>query len=375
MRAIEAITGGALARWVRSWTERQIEIAFGAGLIVFVACALVAGELAARAHEALSGPPAGEIDWGAVMAEMQTGGEGKISRFPPNTTVGHMVFNARGFRGPDVVVPKPEETIRIAVLGDSKVFNAEFGEEHLVAVRLGEALAQRAPACQFDHISIAGPAYTMAEMAELIETDGQPVDPDIYVMLSGSLRDVVLMHGAVDPNGGHVADYPFLSHYSELWDKLSRAFSLVRQERMAQQRGPLPDERLAEIAGMISGPAEQIAAATGDKPLLAIGYRGQLREGQSHAELMAHTRALRTETKNMGSADLARLNNHLVTALETEAARHGWIFIDPIGAMPANAEIFIDRTHFTRQGIDLFAGAVADALIEELGEAGQPCLR
>lgn len=375
MRAIEAIKDSAIARRVRGWTDRQVEIAFGAGLIVFVALVLVAGELAARAHDAWRGPPAGELDWGAVMSRMQPHGQGRTSRFPANTTIGHMVFNSRGFRGPDVAVPKPEGTVRIALLGDSKVFNAEYGEDHLVAARTAAALARRAPACRFDHVSIAGPAYTMADLAELIETDGDTVDPSVYVMLSGSLREVLLLHAGADADGGHVAQYPFLAHYSELWDKLSRAFSLVRQERLAQRRGPLRDERLAEIAGTLAGPAERVAVAAGDTPLLVIGYRGRLREGQSHAEQMTHTRALRTETRNMGAADLARLNTHLVVAMERQARRHGWTFIDPIADMAPTAENFVDRTHFTRRGIELFADALADALVPILRDGGRPCLQ
>ena len=77
----------------------------------------------------------------------------------------------------------------------------------------------------------------------------------------------------------------------------------------------------------------------------------------------------------MGSADLARLNTHLVGALEGEARCHGWTFIDPIADMAPTADNFVDRTHFTRRGIELFADALADALVPILRGGGRSCLQ
>ena len=39
-----------------------------------------------------------------------------------------MKFNSLGFRGPDIADKKPENTIRLAFLGDSKILNSEFSD-------------------------------------------------------------------------------------------------------------------------------------------------------------------------------------------------------------------------------------------------------
>ena len=46
----------------------------------------------------------------------------------------HVKFNTRGLRGPEVALPKPADTFRALVLGDSVVEGAQVAEE---AFRLG----------------------------------------------------------------------------------------------------------------------------------------------------------------------------------------------------------------------------------------------
>lgn len=372
MRVIEAVADSAPARWVRGWSERQIEIAFGASLMLFVVLLLAAGELAARIHDGVRAPAG--FDWFALMETMEPGTGDGPPRFRPDTTVGNIHINNVGFRGPDIAIDKPDGTIRLAFLGDSKIINAEYAEDQMVAAATVRALNARLPACRFDHVTIAGPAYRMEDLARIVARDGAMLDPDAYILLSGSMRDAIGLHAAANQQATHVADYPALGHHFRLWDKLHRAFHLARQERMARQRGPLADEDLAEIAMAIAEPAGRLATATAGTPLLAIGYRGQLREGQRLDAQMAHTRQLRMETQGLGAVDMARLNTLLVAAQQRAARRHGWTFVDPIADITPVAANFSDQSHFSRQGIAQLADAVADALIPMLAGQGLACL-
>lgn len=373
MRAIDLISGAWLGRRLSRLTERQTEIAFGAGTMLVVVLGLAAGEVLARSYDALRAPPPG-FDWFALMAEMQPADGDAPPRFAPGTEAGGIAINALGFRGPDIAAEKPDGTIRLAFLGDSKLFSAEHAEDEMIAAQVVDRLAARAPACGLDQITVAGPAYTMDHLAQLVRTDVAALDPDLHVVLSGSMRDVLHLHADADTRGGYTLHYPWLVLQSRFADKLFRAFHLARQERQARHQGPKPDGELAAIAQAVDAPMDRLAGATGPTPVLAIGYRGQLREGLPLDEQMAHTRQLRHETRGLGARDLARLNTLLVSAQEEEAQRLGWTFIDPIIEIAPVADNFTDQSHFSRQGIAQLSDAIADAVMPMLADRGIACL-
>lgn len=373
MRVTDLISGAWVGRWLGRLTERQTEIAFGAGSMLFVVLALLAGEMLARTHDALRAPPPG-FDWFALMAEMQPADGDAPPRFAPGTQTGGVTINALGFRGPDVAAQKPDDTVRLVFLGDSKLFSAEHAEKEMIAAQVIDRLAAVAPACRFDQITVAGPAYTMDHLAHLVGSDVAPLDPDLHVVLSGSMRDVLQRHAENDAGGGHALHYPWLVLQSRFADKLFRAFHLARQERQARHQGPKPDAELAAIAQAIDAPMDRLAEATHPTPVLAIGYRGQLREGLPLDEQMAHTRQLRHETRGLGARDMARLNTLLVAAQKQAAGRHGWTFIDPIADITPAAANFTDQSHFSRQGIAQLSDAIADTVMPMLDRQDIACL-
>ena len=373
MRAIEAIGGGRLIRWIWGWTERQVEIAFGAGLILFVAAGLFVGEVLARAHDAFRAPPTG-FDWFALMDSMEpTDGEGP-PRFAPGSSFGTVHINNLGYRGPDIAPDKPEQTIRIALLGDSKLLNAEVPDDDMIGAQLTAMLAQAAPLCRYEHVTVAGPAYTMDDVTELVQTQVAALDPDLYIILLGSMRDILYVHGETAGDGDYLARYPWFARHSRLAGKLYRAFHLARQEREAQGKGPLPDEELAVIAAALQEPSTRLAGALGEVPVVAVGYRGQLREAQSPAEQQSYTRHLRLETRGLGSGDLARLNTQLATELETASDRLGWTYIDPIADIAPVAANFADSSHLSPAAIAPFAASLAEAALPLLEAARPDCV-
>lgn len=373
MRVTNLVSGASLGRWLSRLTERQMEIAFGTGTMLVVVLGLVAGEVLARSYDALRAPPPG-FDWFALMADMQPADGEAPPRFAPGTEAGGIAINALGFRGPDIAAEKPDGTVRLAFLGDSKLFSAEHAEDEMIAAQVLDRLAARAPACRFDQITVAGPAYTMDHLAQLVRSDVAQLDPDLHVVLSGSMRDVLHLHAQTDARGGYTLHYPWLVLQSRFADKLFRAFHLARQERQARHEGPKPDAELTEVAHAIDAPMGRLAGATGPTPVLAIGYRGQLREGLPLDEQMAHTRQLRHETRGLGAGDLARLNTLLVTAQEETARRLGWTFVDPIADIAPVAENFTDQSHFSLPGIAQLSDAIADAVMPMLTDQDIACL-
>lgn len=373
MRAIDLISGAWFGRWLGRLTERQTEVLFGTGTMLVVVLALIGGEVLARTYDALRAPPQG-FDWFALMAQMEPADGNAPPRFAPGTEAGGIAINALGFRGPDVPADKPEGTIRLAFLGDSKLFSAEYDEGDMIAAQVTDRLAARAPACRFDQVSIAGPAYTMDHLTQLVRSDVIALDPDLHVVLSGSMRDVLHLHAEGEARGGHVLHYPWLVQRSRFADKLFRAFHLARQERQARHDGVKSDVELATIAQAIDAPMGRLAEVTRPTPVLAIGYRGQLREGLAVETQMAHTRQLRNEMRGLGARDLARLNTLLVAAQEQSAQRLGWTFVDPIADIAPVDENFTDQSHFSRRGIAQLSDAIAGAIMPMLADQGIACL-
>ena len=374
MRAIEALTDWPPLRRLRHLTARQTAVAFGAALMLSVVLTLAAGEGLARLHDARPATP-DAIDWSAVMGALARPEPGAAELFPAGTTLYGLGINSLGLRGPDVPLDKPDGTLRLVFLGDSKLMNVEMAEHDMVAARTAQLLSERLPDCRFDHLTGAGPAYTIDDLAWLVDDRVRDHDADLYVLLTGSVRDMLNRHDDLDPGRGYIADYPFLAHYSRLWDKLARAFHLSRQSRIAEQRGVLPDSELDAITGTLVEPAARLAAAIGDVPVLALGYRGQVRVGQPDHLLRRYTRQIRIETVGLGGADFAALGERMIERMQDIAATHGWTYADPIADIAPTDDNFADSAHFSAHGIGLFAERLADAIAPMLDRQGVACAR
>jgi len=373
MPATDRSLGNWLAERMRGWSERRLEVTFGAGLLVLVVAGFAAGEGAARVYDALRGP-AWLTVWNALLYEKTAADGTVVTRIRPNVTVGDIRINRHGFRGPDIPIDKPRDTIRLSFVGDSVLFNADFEQEYMIATRTAAILAERAPACRFDHFTAAIPASSIDELAQFVASEAQTFDPDVYVLLTGSSSNALERHAETDAAQVYVRDSFFWESHSSLWAKLARAFHLTHQERMSRRRPPATDAQLAEIAVTLEASAARMAAAVGTVPTLAIGYRRQLRNDQPLEMQMNFTRRIRTETANLGPADIARLTDHIVQSMKRAADRHGWTFIDPIAGIDPIDENFFDSSHFSRQGIDILSGDIAEALIPLLAAKGYTCV-
>ncbi len=78
----------------------------------------------------------------------------------PNLVRGPIQINSRGFRGPDVTVPKPPGVIRLAFLGGSTTYCAEVSSTELTWPHLvWQSLRGALPAVRFDYVNAGVPGY------------------------------------------------------------------------------------------------------------------------------------------------------------------------------------------------------------------------
>jgi hypothetical protein len=100
----------------------------------------------------------------------------------PGSNRAGIAINSLGFRGPEIAVPKPEGTIRLAFLGASTTYCAEVSSNelvwpHLVTVKLQEQY----PGVRFDYINAAVPGYSTEQSLKNFETRVAHLQPDVVV--------------------------------------------------------------------------------------------------------------------------------------------------------------------------------------------------
>jgi hypothetical protein len=92
-------------------------------------------------------------------------------------------FNTRGLRGPEVAVPKPADTFRVLVLGDSVVEGAQVAEEATMAARLHGELAALAGGRRVETVNAGVAGFGTGQQLLFLEREGLGYQPDLIVLV------------------------------------------------------------------------------------------------------------------------------------------------------------------------------------------------
>lgn len=93
-----------------------------------------------------------------------------------------ITINRSGFRDTrDPVVPKPQGTWRVLVLGDSFTFSGKVPLEKTFAAQLETLLAQRDPTRRYEVWNLGVPGYKSAQQLAALREKGMPLDPDLVL--------------------------------------------------------------------------------------------------------------------------------------------------------------------------------------------------
>jgi lysophospholipase L1-like esterase len=102
----------------------------------------------------------------------------------PNFTSGKNRHSGAGFRGEDVVQPKPSNLFRIIVLGSSTTYDISIGDwREAWPAKLGEILRQRG--YEVDVVNAGVPAWTTREHLLSYTTRLSYLEPDLVVLYEG----------------------------------------------------------------------------------------------------------------------------------------------------------------------------------------------
>jgi lysophospholipase L1-like esterase len=283
---------------------------------------------------------------------------------------GRVKVSALGFRGPEIVVPKPANTLRVAFLGASTTWCAEVSSNdhvwpHLVVQDLERAFRHK----RFDYVNAGVPGYTLESIRKSLEYRVAPLAPDVIVIyeaandLSGEMRRLAASRGLIVSERIEVVSWP--SRYSLLWYLVEKNLRLIAAQQIAKS----PDRRLEF-----------------DPRSIGQAYRSDLvqliRTAQRHAKVVAvatfsvQPREDQSEERQMDASSSAlfyipflhprsivaayRRYNDIVreVAMETDA-----VLIEGEDDIPGDPAHFTDSVHFTDSGSRAMATRVSDALV------------
>ena len=290
-------------------------------------------------------------------------------RVPIPNLSGRMRTNSSGFRGPEIVQPKPKGTVRIAFLGASTTWCAEVSSnDHVWPHLVIAAVQQEFPRAQFDYINAGVPGYTMDAMLKSMELRVARLNPDAVVIyeatndLSGELRQLAVEQGLIA--NATMRDFSWPGEYSLLWNLVEKNLRVLSAQSAARKNG----QRLKVVPSTLgeayrSKLTDVVRAAQRHAKLVAIAtFSAQPRPTQPvDVQMRASASAflyMPSVTPELLILAYARYNE----IARQVAADTGALLIDGEYDIPGDSRHFVDTVHFTDAGSDAMAKRVTRAL-------------
>lgn len=278
---------------------------------------------------------------------------------------GAVVHNSLGFRGPDVAVPKPAGTLRIACVGESSTYCVGLREDETWPHHLQARLAGLLPQARVEVVNAGVPAYVSSEVLLNFIFKVEPLEPDwlLYYFTVNDVRPRQL--GTVS------RDY---REYCRLWPQRPKLTSISAIETYLR----FHDSINYHVRNMLHvDHDEQNVFRTGPDV-----FRDNIRDMVA----LARARGIRVLLINPPFRDLAGTDADFSSTHPTSwaVAQHrasiagigrefGVPVLDMMGLMPkppsSKAEVspyFLDPIHMAAEGTKVFAGFVADRLRAEI---------
>lgn len=287
----------------------------------------------------------------------------------PNTVTGRIRINSLGFRSPELVVPKPPATIRLAFLGGSTTYCAEASGNdatwpHLVWQRLHTGF----PGARLDYVNAGVPGYGLDSVAQDLDLRVRPLQPDVIVVyeatndLSFDSYELAKRRGLVFTRPGESRSW--LARHSFVWFLLSKDLVMLERQQQADAvTGKLTFDPHELSTGFRQRLTALVRTSQAIAPVVAVAtFAPRLRRGQSHDE---QRRAAVTSLYYMPYMTI----DGLLAGFEEynrvirEVARDtGALLIDDEERIPGDGVHYTDSVHFSDTGSRVMADRVAEAL-------------
>jgi len=120
---------------------------------------------------------------------------------------GWMTINSLGFRGRDVVTPKPPGSFRVVVIGDSVTMGWGVGDNETYSAQLEELLHRRFPDRRLDVVNLGVGGYDTRQEVALLKRNVSRLQPDLVLVgfYSNDVPDALDDNQAGAPSGTRIA--------------------------------------------------------------------------------------------------------------------------------------------------------------------------
>ncbi|MBI4881061.1 MAG: SGNH/GDSL hydrolase family protein [Planctomycetes bacterium] len=297
--------------------------------------------------------------------------QARITAPVPNQDAGFIHINAQGFRGPDLIEPKPAGALRIAFLGGSTTFCAETrSDEATWPAQVCRLLEEQTPGIRFEYINAGLPALRAADSQRYLEARVARCQPDVIVIyhatndMSRDTRDLAGQQGLFTGDGGRQSA---LARLSVAWDLVEKNLRVKARQRASGGAADRLRFDPEELARGFQGALESLIRSAEERAELVavLTFSIRLRSEQTPEEQLE---ACSTSLFYMPYMDVGRLAAGFAAyngAIRAATAATGALLIDGEDEIPGDAVHFNDSVHLTDAGCRAMAERVARRLLAD----------
>lgn len=289
-------------------------------------------------------------------------------------STGRISINSLGFRGPEIAMPKPADTVRVAFLGASTTWCAEVsGNDYVWPHVVTASLSQAFPGVRFDYVNSGVPGYTIQSILKNLEYRVAPLQPDVIVIyeaannLFGEMRELALKRGIIENRDIEVTSWP--SQYSLLWYFVEKNLRVMTAQRMAEKKEGLLDVDVNRLGSEYrQALTELVRAAQRSAKLVAVAtFSIQPRRDQSPEQQMRASSSALFYMPFLAPATIIEIYGRYNRIIREVARESGVLLFEGEGDIPGDAAHFTDTVHFTDLGSRAMAERISRPLINNPG--------
>jgi lysophospholipase L1-like esterase len=288
----------------------------------------------------------------------------------PGYSSGHISINRLGFRGPEITMPKPADTVRVAYLGASTTWCAEVsGNDYVWPHLVTASLRQAFPEVRFDYVNGGVPGYTIESILKNLQYRVAPLHPDVIVIyeasnnLSGEMRELALNRGIIEDRAIEVNSWP--SRYSLLWYLVEKNLRVMTAQQMAEK-----NQGVLEVDANTLGTeyrhvlTDLVRAAQSTAKLVAVAtFSIQPRREQAPERQMRASASALFYMPFVTPATIIETYGRYNEIIREVARDTGAVLIEGENDIPGDPAHFADSVHFTDLGSVAMADRISRSLI------------
>ena len=287
------------------------------------------------------------------------------------TNSGNISINSKGFRGPEIEMPKPAKRVRIAFVGASTTYCGEVTSDAAVWTQgVTDVLQRDFPEVSFDFINAGVPGYSVESSMKHFDRYVKDLQPDAVMIyhgtndMSGELREMATSKGLWVRD---VEVQSWLARQSLLVELVEKNLRV----RAAEQQIDAGTQRLAfdpNVMGRDFGTDLRnliMDVAKSSKHVSVATFSARLRREQGPEARKAAAVSALVYMPFMSLDGLIDAYQRYNVVIRNVASETHALLIDGENDIPGDAAHFVDSVHFSDKGSAAMARRVANSLARD----------